>query len=78
MKKAFGPSVIKIFPLKSTMEDVMTPQQVDRERWAEHYRKLYSKENIVTRKAIENTTPLPTMEELDFPPTIEELGKAID
>ena len=32
----------------------------------------------MTDTAVENTTPLPVMEELDDPPTIEELSKAID
>jgi hypothetical protein len=39
---------------------------------------LFSTENFVSDKAIENTTPLSTMEELDVPPTINELRKAID
>ena len=46
------------------------------ERWAEHYQELYSRETTVTNTAIENTT-LPTMEELDTPPTVDELRKAI-
>ena len=32
----------------------------------------------MTDTAVENTSPLPVMEELDDPPTIEELSKAID
>ena len=47
-------------------------------RWAELYQNLYSRGNIVNDMAIENTTSLPTMEELDLPPTIDELRKAID
>ena len=78
MKKAFGPSVIKIALLKSTSGVVITDRSKQMERWAEHYQELYSRENIVPRTAIENTTPLPTMEELDAPPTMKELGEAID
>ena len=48
------------------------------ERWAEHYQTLFSKINTVTTKAIEGTESLPTMEELDVPPTVAELSKAID
>ena len=33
---------------------------------------------VVTDKAVEKTSPLPVMEELDAPPTVEELSKAID
>ena len=78
MKKAFGPSVIKIAPLKYNSGGVITDRSKQMERWAEHYQELYSRENIVTYTAIENTTPLPTMEELDAPPIIVELGKAIN
>ena len=47
-------------------------------RWAEHYQELYSRENIVSDTAIEDISPLPTVDELDSPPTIIELRKAID
>ena len=47
-------------------------------RWAEHYQELYSRDNIVTEKAREGTEVLPTMDELDAQPTIEELEKALD
>jgi hypothetical protein len=40
------------------------------ERWVEQYGELYSRENVVNDTAMENTTPLPTMEEHDLPPTI--------
>ena len=36
------------------------------------------RETVVTDTAVENTCPLPVMEELEDPPTIEELSKAID
>ena len=72
MKKAFGPSITKIAPLKSTSGNVIRGRGEQMERWAEHYGEhygeLYSRENIVTEKAMENTTLLPTMEELDPPP----------
>ena len=78
IKKAFGPSAIKIAPLKSTSGDIITDQGKQMERWAEHYQELYSRQNIVTDAAVKGTTPLPTMEELDLPPSIDELRKAID
>ena len=76
MKKAFGPSAIKIAPLKSTTGEIITDCSKQMERWAEHYQELYSRETTVTNTAIESTT-LPTMEELDTPPTVDELTKAI-
>jgi hypothetical protein len=39
---------------------------------------LFSRENVVSDKAMQNTTPISTMEEFDEPPTIEELRKAIN
>ena len=78
MKKAFGPSVTKVAPLKSTSGEIIKDRSKQMERWAEYYQELFSRENVVSDKAIQNTTPLPTMEELDAPPTIDELRKAID
>jgi len=78
MKKAFGPSINKIAPLKSTAGDIITDRSKQMERWAEHYQELYSRENVVTAAAAENTASLPVMEELDAPPSVDELSKAID
>ena len=78
MKKAFGPSTTKIPSLKSTTSDTITDQGKEMERWAEHYQELYSRENTVTDSAVESTCTLPILEELDVPPSVEELSKAID
>ena len=78
MKKAFGPSIVKTAPLKSTSGEIITDRAKQMERWAEHYQELYSRETTVTDRAIKNTPSLPAMEELDTPPTVEELSKAID
>ncbi|XP_076069792.1 uncharacterized protein LOC143041672 [Oratosquilla oratoria] len=48
------------------------------ERWVEHYQELYSRENIVSTAAVENRKAIPLMEELDVPPSIDELREAID
>ena len=78
MKKAFGPCAIKTAPLKTTTGEIITDRAKQMERWAEHYQELYSRETVVTDIAVENTSLLPVTEELDDPPTIEELSKAID
>ena len=70
--------IVKTAPLKSTSGEIITDRAKQMERWAEHYQELYSRETTVTDMAIENTPSLPVMEELDTPPTIEELSKAID
>ncbi|KAI8510866.1 hypothetical protein Bbelb_117820 [Branchiostoma belcheri] len=78
MKKAFGPSITKTAPLKTASGDIITDRGKQMERWAEHYQELYSRENVVSAAAVENTDTLPLMEELDTPPTIDELRKAIN
>ena len=78
MKKAFCPSIVKTAPLESTSSEITADSAKQLERWAEHYQKLYSRETTVTYRAIENTPSLPVMEELDTPPTVQELSKGID
>ncbi|XP_062615832.1 uncharacterized protein LOC134277519 [Saccostrea cucullata] len=78
MKKVFGPSIIKTAPLKTVSGDIITDRGKQMERWAEHYQELYSRENVVSVTAVENTNVLPAMEELDAPPSIDELSKAIN
>ena len=78
IKKAFGPSIVKVAPLRSVSGAILTDRGKQMERWAEHYQELYARENTVTDTAVENTITLPVMEELDVPPSIEELRKAID
>jgi hypothetical protein len=41
------------------------------ERWVEHYGLWYSRKIVTTDTDMENTTPLPAMEELDLQLTIE-------
>ncbi|GAA6071721.1 uncharacterized protein LOC117871822, partial [Tachysurus ichikawai] len=48
------------------------------QRWVEHYLELYATQNVVTDTALDAIPDLPVMEELDTPPTLEELRKAID
>ena len=78
IKTAFGPSAIKIVPLKSPSGNAITDRSEQMVRWAEHFRELYSEERVVTHTAIECIPSLPIMNELDAPPTIEELREAID
>ncbi len=48
------------------------------QRWVEHYLELYATQNIVTDTDLDAIPDLPVLEELDTPPTLEELSKAID
>ena len=48
------------------------------EIWVEHYSDLYSRETTVYPAALDVIDCLPTMDELDSEPSVEELSKAID
>ncbi|CAE1327771.1 unnamed protein product [Acanthosepion pharaonis] len=67
---------IKTAPLKSRAGEVIIDQGKQLECWLEHYLELYATQNEVTDAALDDS--LPIMEELDNPPSAEELGKAID
>ena len=47
-------------------------------RWVEHYSELYSRENSVSAEALGAVETLPTMDELDSEPTMEEVSTALD
>ncbi|XP_029652421.1 uncharacterized protein LOC115225644 [Octopus sinensis] len=48
------------------------------QRWPEPYPELYATQNVVTDLALNAIPVLLVMNELDSPPTMEELSKAID
>ncbi|XP_037801349.1 uncharacterized protein LOC119596256 [Penaeus monodon] len=77
-EEGFRPKPIKTAPLKSAKGEIIKDRCKQMKRWAEHYKELYSRETTVTSTALESTQSLPPMVELDTPPTIEELSKAVD
>ena len=48
------------------------------ERWVQHYSELYSRENVVTKKALNNIEELPILEELYSEPALAEIKAALD
>ena len=78
IKKALGPTLNKTAPLRSSTGEVITDRGHQLDRWVEHYSDIYSRENIVSPTALDAVECLPTMEELDTEPTLEEFSKAID
>ena len=48
------------------------------ECWVQHYSELYSRENAVTKEALNNIECLPVLEELDREPTLAEIKAALD
>ena len=77
MKRAFGPSTVKSAPLKSAEGQIINDRTKQMERWAEHFQELYSRVTTVTDSALEKARALPEMDELDAPPTMDELRKGI-
>ena len=57
---------------------MISDQAKQLDRWVEHYLELYATQNVVSDAALATISDLPVMEELDAPPTQEELGKAIN
>ena len=78
IKQATGKPVKKTAPLKSKTGEVITAQDKQVERWAEHYLDLYSRINTVSQEALDAIEDLHVLEELDAERTMEELSKAID
>ena len=78
IKKSLGPTLNKIAPLRSSTGEAITDKRQQLERWVDYYSDLYSRENTVSPSALDAVECLPTMEELDTEPTLEELSKAID
>ena len=48
------------------------------DHWVQHYSELYSRENVVTKEALNNIKCLPVFEELDSKPTLAEIKVALD
>lgn len=78
IKKATGPAPSKSAPLKAKSGEVITDHAKQLDRWVEHYLELYATQNVVSDAALAAIPDLPVMKELDAPPTVEELSKAID
>ena len=78
IKKALGPTQSKTAPLKSSSGAIITDKGQQMERWVEHYSDLYSRENTMSPAALDVIECLPTMDELDSEPSVEDLSKAID
>ena len=77
IRKAVGPTKRLTSPLQSATGEILYGRDEQLGIWVEHFSLLYSKQNIVTDAALEHMESLPTMDDLDSEPTIEELGKAI-
>ena len=64
-------------PLQSATAEMLNNRDQQLCRWVQNFFLLYSKQNIVTDAVLKHMEDLPTMDDLDSEPTIEELNKAI-
>ena len=76
IKKALGPTQSKTAPLKSSTGSIITDKGQQMEKWVEHCSDLYSRDNTVSPAALYVIECLPTMDELDSEPSVEELSMA--
>lgn len=77
LKKAIGPSIKKVCPLKGRDGSLLTDTNDQLARWVEHYSELYAAPRGISIEALEETPGLPVMQELDEMPLREELVRAI-
>ena len=78
IKEATGPTKKKSAPLKTKDGTTITNKDQQMARWAEHYCELLGSTTKVTEEALSAVERLPYMLDLDDPPSLEELGCAID
>ncbi|XP_033124302.1 uncharacterized protein LOC117122714 [Anneissia japonica] len=78
IRKAFGLTVRKTAPIKYISGNSLTSREDQLNRWVEHFSSIYSVENQVSETVLECVRSFPPMNELDVPPTLEELKKAIE
>ena len=78
IRKACGPVERKTAPIKAKDGTLLTDKHDQKRRWEEHYTELYSTESQLSDHARENLPTVPEMTSLDHPPTITEVGTAIE
>ena len=69
---------VKAIPLKSFTPGIIEKLDEQIIRCIENFRELCAQENMVVQLAIWCTLPLPIRDELDVPPTLEEVDEASD
>ena len=77
LKVAFGPSDKSLAPVRGTNGDLIKDKAGILSRWAEHFSDLLNRANPTDPTFIEAVPQLNIVEELDLPPTLDEVKKAI-
>ena len=78
LKTAYGPSKPGSTPLQSADGFMLIKDQEGlRNRWAKHFSTLLNKRSTVDTTALEQVPQQPTLNDLDLPPSMDELSKAL-
>ena len=78
LKKVYGPSIGNTAPVASSDGTVLHTEKSDiMNRWVEHFSQLLNNTPTVNVAAIERVDQCPIDDSLSVPPTLAELGKAI-
>ena len=78
LKAVHGPSKPGATPLQSADGSMLIKDQEGlRKRWAEHFSTLLNKPSTVDPTALEQVPQQPTLNDLDLPPSMDELSKAL-
>ena len=78
LKAVYGPSKPGSTPLQSADGSMLIKDQKGlRKRWAEHFSTLLNKPSTVDPTALEQVPQQPTLNDLDLPPSMDELSKAL-
>ena len=64
IEEAFGPSITKVASLKSPSGENIKDRSKQMERWAEYYQEFFSRENVVSDKAIQTQSYYPPWKSL--------------
>ena len=78
IKKVNGPIRSSICPIKDAQGTLLKDNTKILKRWAEYYCDLLNSSRPSDQSVIEQLPQLPTVHQMDAPPTMEELKKAID
>ena len=77
LKKAIGPTVKKVCPLKAADGTLITDLNQQMARWVEHYSELYGQERSITAAALASVPHFSPLDELDAVPNLSELQNAL-
>ena len=77
IRKAVGPTKMLTLPPLCVTEEIICKKDEQLDKRVQHFSLQYSKQNIVNDAALKHIVSLPTMDDLNSKPTIEELSNAI-